>query len=282
MHRIDSSTATPDNRFTEGDPTIPIPATTVRAAWLNSVQEELIAILAAAGIVPDKANNAQVVDAINALIPDKYVVGEFYYFRHPTLKPGFAPLQGGVISGAYQGRNITEWPIWEYLQTTEGQNLCKTESQWQAMTTATWHTNADGSKIGWEGIGGAPFYVQNLSAGTLRMPDVRGMYAEAAGFDSLGVGGVHGDSERNKTGSVAFFAREALPTGTYAQVSEVAGIFALGETGPTSVTPFTTGLSWTGALRAKFVTSRVAPTSAKNQPRAWGALACAYLGQPTS
>lgn len=71
MHRIDSSTATPDNRFTEGDPTIPVPATTVTDDWLNAVQEELIAILAAANITPDKANNAQVLAAIQRLIADK-------------------------------------------------------------------------------------------------------------------------------------------------------------------------------------------------------------------
>ena len=70
MHRIDSSTATPDNRFTEGDPTIPLPATTVTAAWLNALQEEAIAVLAAAGIAPDKVNNAQVLAAIRKLIAD--------------------------------------------------------------------------------------------------------------------------------------------------------------------------------------------------------------------
>ena len=70
MHRIDSSTATPDNRFTEGDPTIPIAATTVTADWLNGVQEELVAILTAAGIVPNKASNVQVLSAILDLIAD--------------------------------------------------------------------------------------------------------------------------------------------------------------------------------------------------------------------
>lgn len=70
MHRIDSSTATPDNRFTEGDPTIPVPATTVTAAWLNAMQEELVAILTAAGIAPNKASNVQVLSAILDLIAD--------------------------------------------------------------------------------------------------------------------------------------------------------------------------------------------------------------------
>ena len=42
MHRIDTSTATLDHKFTEGDPTIPVAATTVSALWLNAVQEELV------------------------------------------------------------------------------------------------------------------------------------------------------------------------------------------------------------------------------------------------
>ena len=50
MHRIDTSTATPDHKFTEGDPTIPVAATTVSAPWLNAVQEELVAVITGAGL----------------------------------------------------------------------------------------------------------------------------------------------------------------------------------------------------------------------------------------
>lgn len=305
MHRIDSSTATPDNRFTEGDPTIPVPATTVTDDWLNAVQEELIAILAAANITPDKANNAQVLAAIQRLIADKtgiakvgvnglvnpdgvtikidatgkisvvqsdkYNLGEFYYFRHPTLKPGFAPLQGGLISGAYQGKNITEYPIWAYLQTTDGQKLCTTETEWQAMTTATWATLADGSTVGWDGIGGAPFYVQNLGAGTLRVPDLRGMYAEAAGFDSLGVGDVDGDRGRNAAGAVGAIDMSTAGTG-YAP------------TGPFYGHKQRTG--WQGGSyvfrETDFSLARVQPTGPAFAPRRWGALACCWLGIPAS
>lgn len=277
----------PNASYVTGNPVTKTKGSPVPSEAVEYPQREIVNTILAAGLIPDNTDLTQLKMAILLLARDvaltnKYDVGEFYYFRHPTLKTGFAPMQGGKISGSYQGKKITDYPIWQYLQTSEGQLLCKTESEWQAMTVATWATLADGSKVGWNGIGGAPFFVQDLSAGTLRMPDVRGMHIEAAGFDSLGVGGAQGDGERNKTGSVAFFAREAPPTGTYAQVSEVTGIFALGETGPTSVTPFNTGLNWTGALRAKFATSRVAPTAAKNQPRAWGALACAYLGTPAS
>ena len=201
-------------------------------------------------------------------VTEKYDLGEFYYFRHPTMKPSFAAAQGGLISGAYQGKNITEYPIWAYLQTAEGQLLCKTEEQWQAMTTATWATLADGSKVGWNGIGGAPYYVQNLGAGTLRMPDVRGMYAEAAGFDSLGVGGTHIDMARKIVGSTGWLAGY--------QTDESAGAFYVSATGSTMAND--SGVNY--YRRLALDTSRVVPTGGANKPRAWGALACAYLGQP--
>ena len=58
MHRIDTSTATPDHKFTEGDPAVPVAATTVSAAWLNAVQEELVAVITGAGLELKKATTA--------------------------------------------------------------------------------------------------------------------------------------------------------------------------------------------------------------------------------
>lgn len=218
-----------------------------------------------------------IVQRVEALEKKKpYELCEFYYFRHPTLRPGFQPAQGGLITNA-----ATLYPdAWAYLQTAEGQKLCKTEAEWQAMSTATWYTLADGTKVGWEGIGGVPYYVQDLNAGTLRLPDLRGMYAEASGFDSLDAGGVHGDTGRELWADIAIGPRfSASQSGAtvidgsgMAQVS-VTGTgtyFAAGSTnGPTAHVM---------ALRASFI----APTAAKNQPRAWGALACCYLGQRAS
>lgn len=68
MHRIDTPTATSDNRFTEGDPTIPVAATVVSADWLNAVQEELAAVITGAGLELDKADDAQLRQAIGKLI----------------------------------------------------------------------------------------------------------------------------------------------------------------------------------------------------------------------
>lgn len=50
MHKIDSDGATIDNRFTEGDPSLSIPATIVSAAIMNSLQEEIVNVVEGAGL----------------------------------------------------------------------------------------------------------------------------------------------------------------------------------------------------------------------------------------
>lgn len=68
MHRIDGQGATADNKFTEGNPSTGAVATDVTADWLNAVQEEIIAVIVAASIAPEKANNGQLLAAIVSLI----------------------------------------------------------------------------------------------------------------------------------------------------------------------------------------------------------------------
>lgn len=90
MHRIDTSTATPDHKFTEGDPTIPVAATTVSAEWLNAVQEELVAVITGAGLELKKSDNGQLWQAISQLITN----------AKPGLatkaKPGLVQVGGGL------------------------------------------------------------------------------------------------------------------------------------------------------------------------------------------
>lgn len=79
MNRIDSPTAVTAlaaptavsgivGFFSGGNPSTSTAPTTLSAEWLNMVQEELVAILAAASIVPSKADRGQVLAAIQALI----------------------------------------------------------------------------------------------------------------------------------------------------------------------------------------------------------------------
>lgn len=201
-----------------------------------------------------------------------FLLCEFYFFRHPTLRPGFQPAYGSLITDA-----ATLYPeAWTYLQTSEGQILCTSEENWQTMRQAIWHTNADRTTEGWDSIGGAPYYVQDIDAGTLRLPDLRGMYIEAAGFDGLVVGGAHGDGVRNITGSI--INRDSEPL-------SVADTFAT--RGALSVVTKDTPWGWVSGLSAggsleeiHFDASRAVPIANKNQPRAWGALPCVYLGCP--
>lgn len=90
MHRIDTATATPDHKFTEGDPAVPVAATTVSAEWLNAVQEELVAVITGAGLELKKSDNSQLWQAISQLITN----------AKPGLatkaKPGLVQVGGGL------------------------------------------------------------------------------------------------------------------------------------------------------------------------------------------
>ena len=110
--------------------------------------------------------------------------------------------------------------------------------------------------------------MQDLATGTLRLPDLRGMYAEAAGFDSLGVGGVDGDRVRNWTGGISVFWHNGVPPS--------GAIYATGST--------VSGAAGSGAYYTRMTIdpSRVVPTGNANTPRRWGALACCWLGIPAS
>lgn len=67
MHRIDSSSATTDNRFTEGSPTGGIPATVVTDDWLNDVQENIVAVILGSGGTLTKGRANDLLDAIKRL-----------------------------------------------------------------------------------------------------------------------------------------------------------------------------------------------------------------------
>lgn len=66
MHKIDSDTAV-DGEFTDGDGTVENPATDLNAAWFNSVQRELLAVLSGVGISPDANDDSQIWAALQKI-----------------------------------------------------------------------------------------------------------------------------------------------------------------------------------------------------------------------
>lgn len=69
MQKIGASTASANalGEFTEGNPGAGIPATLLKAAWLNAVQRELAHIVEGAGLALDAADDSQVFKAIQAI-----------------------------------------------------------------------------------------------------------------------------------------------------------------------------------------------------------------------
>jgi hypothetical protein len=263
--------------YIDGNPALGVEGSAVPAKAIEHPMREIVYLITQAGLTPDEAKLTQVYEAIQKLIqeamPKKqeiYELCEFYHFRQPVLRPGFQPAQGGLLANA-----ATQYPAaWEYLQTAEGQRLCKTESEWQALTTATWATLADGTKVGWDGIGGAPFFVVNTANGSLRLPDIRGMVPEATS-PSLGVAQTGGDAARRKTGRLAYSPNNG-PLRTSDGVSE--GIFYPGSTVRSQGVLGDTSQHTYDLL---YDNARVEPVADKNRIRSWGALACVYLGQPS-
>lgn len=74
MQKIGSSTNTADanGEFTDGDPQTQVPCTWVMAAWLNTLQRELVHLCEEAGITIDPDDDTQVYQAIQALLKVKF------------------------------------------------------------------------------------------------------------------------------------------------------------------------------------------------------------------
>ena len=246
----------------------------VPAAAIEHPQREIMSVITAAGLTPTAAELDQLLKAIGKLIDASKSVYDISmtldYFLgwnvwtggiHQTAKPGMIPTDGRWVDNA----DVRYPKAWEYLQGEEGQQLCVTAEVYQALNVATWHTNADGTKVGWQGVGGVPKYCLDLVGKRIRVPDLRGMSPEVFGCDLLGVGGVHGWGIPNFPGRFSSVIN-ATGTGPFYRGAYAEGV----------------GVSGGNAYSVMFDPSRVVPVANKVQPSAWGSLACVYLGVPQS
>ena len=195
-----------------------------------------------------------------------------YPFIHPDVQPGMIPVIGTLVANA-----PTLHPMaFYYLQTPEGQKMCVSEAEWQAARQAVWAMLADGTPIGWENIGGICKYVLDANAGTIRVPDLRGMGAEIAGFDSLGVAGVHGDMSRRLYGKVIPTSATATGNAPVAAFSDAEGVFALEGEGVF----MNSLLSRASTLGTTFIldSENAVPTGNANKIRSYGVNGCVWFG----
>ncbi len=190
-------------------------------------------------------------------------VGGIRFFEDEMPRPGYVECNAGVVSNFA----ATYPQMAAYLETPWGQSrLVSSLAEYEALHTAIWHTNADGTKVGWQGIGGVAKFYWDKVADTLKMPDLQDMFQGAAGA-SLGVGAAQGDQGRR---------RQGLLNNTASVSAE--GIFY--STGGGQIRN-STGNTY-GVSPVYYDNVRVEPVGPANAPRRWGSLACAYLGTPAS
>lgn len=99
MHRIDGPGATEDNKFTEGNPSLAVPATQVTDDFLNAVQEEIAAVIEDAGLTLDKEDNTQLLQAIEAIIGSNLLpAGSMIDFAGTVAPAGYLLCNGANVS----------------------------------------------------------------------------------------------------------------------------------------------------------------------------------------
>jgi len=101
MQRIDDPTADDTDpaklKFTEGNPATGVPATILRAAWANSIQEELSYVIETLGIALNPADNTQLYTALEAWISSSLSGRVANAFQASPKSP--ASMKVGVSAG---------------------------------------------------------------------------------------------------------------------------------------------------------------------------------------
>ena len=218
--------------YIDGNPEAGIEGSAVPAKAIEPGMRELIHLIRFAGLTPSGTDLEQVRKAIGILIesaapglatllqpglvmPDGTTisvdatgklsvivqqrmdpVGGIRFFEDEAPRAGYVPCLGTTISNF-----STTYPeMAAYLSTSYGAARLVTLAQYNTLHTATWATLADGTTVGWNGIGGVTKFVWDKTADTLKMPDLQEMFRSSTGA-SLGVGGSRGDQGLDAVGT---------------------------------------------------------------------------------
>lgn len=257
MHRIDTSTATSDGLFTEGDPLVPTPATVVSADWLNSVQEELATIVTNAGLELQKADNTQVLTAILQIIARQsselerlrlLKIGCPMYWRSTTLPENFAWVNGDLI--LFEDR-----PEFEEVYLAGGFEGMLLEAN---ATSEQIAANLGKFRKHPNGLG---LYLPSCGEQFFRA------WGQGAGREA---GSAQGDAARNISANAPYLSTNQIG-------AQAEGAFSWHTLiGPLTLITYETEAS--GGL--SFESSRVVPTAEENRPVNVALPVCIYLGLP--
>lgn len=267
MHPIE----TPDKTFHDGDGVSEL-GTILPAWWLNQVQSELLAVLTAAGIRPDKNKTDQLLDAIKKVAPKSSsatatVAGVVKLINNLTSGGTDAALtaeQGKVLAGLIANAGTPSGTVIWHAGSSAPAGYLKANGAAVSRTTYAALFAAIGTTYG-AGDGRSTF----------NLPDLRGEFVrgwdDGRGIDNgRTFGSAQGDAIRNITGSIDTGSHngqqlfdEATATGALA-ISRRQWKKWTGDSGDGGNNP----------AAFDFDASRVVPVAAENRPRNIALLAC--------
>jgi|GEM_PF-6123202 len=101
MHKIDTEGSTADGLFQEGNPQTGQIPTRVSADWLNAIQTEILNVLSAAGVAPNKSSNAQLRTAIQSLITTSTLTAAQILAKFLTVDGSGSGVDADLLDGQH-------------------------------------------------------------------------------------------------------------------------------------------------------------------------------------
>jgi len=92
MHKVDAPGATPANEFTDGDPQSGVPATTLEAKFMNTVQRELVNVVEQENIELDDQDDTQIYQALSGMMNNVLEPGTKMLFSQAAAPQGWTQL----------------------------------------------------------------------------------------------------------------------------------------------------------------------------------------------
>lgn len=191
------------------------PGTVVKAHWMNMIQAEFLALLTAAGMTPDKADDTQVLKAIRKISREGTPVGQKTGHTGRTAPPGWILANGKTYGSAASGgteraNNDTqdlfylhwtdytdaELPIYTSGGAPSTRGASK-EADWAANKRMTSPNYCDRLSVGRGDMGGAPagiITIAETGLDTTKLGAKAGVAAKTFAFS--------GDSGQANTGGV--------------------------------------------------------------------------------
>ncbi|MDL2306616.1 hypothetical protein LJC48_01115 [Desulfovibrio sp. OttesenSCG-928-C06] len=242
----------------------------VPAEAIEPAMRELVYLIEQAGLTPDDKDLTQVYKAFRALF-QPYKIGKIDFFDDRELPDGWAPCYGDWIEDVSQ-----KYPRFlVYLQSPVGAFRRVTEEEYEALHVAAKYTYPDGSVESFNGLGGVNKFVWDEAANRLRLPDLRGLFRGADGYDSLGVGDVDIDRSRRMTGEAS---RGDSIGYIIASLDGASGVFT--KTGKlyANTAASTTSGGTNASYAIGFDSELVIPTGGRFAPAAFYGIPAVYLG----